>query len=885
MDVRQRGSKPNPRGSIEPFLDKKQKRPGQDHYLLKFVYSKQKLHWYWVPAFITFWLLLYSLVSIRAYHTLPRPLTLKDELKHSDKFIAERAQQNLVKLTSFGPRVVGSDANEKKTIEFLFNAVSEVKSQMDKSVWDIEVDTQIASGSYIHWEMVNMYQSIQNFVVKLSPKNTNSTSYLLLNSHSDSVPGGVGAGDDGAMVVIMLEAMRVIAKSNKPTRHPIVFLFNGAEENPLQASHAFITQHKWAKNCKALINLDSAGSGGREILFQSGPGHPWLMKYYKQAAPHPFASTVAEEMFQRHVIPSDTDFRIFRDHGPVPGLDMAHQYNGYVYHTKYDVVDIIPNGTYQSTGDNVLSLAKAIANAPELDDTSKHAEGHTVYYDYMGSFLVFYSETEGIIINVLVSLAALICIGISYATMSKVTGYPLLKIINKSITLFGIQILSTLLAIFLTFAVAIFMDWVRLPMSWFTHSWLILGLYFCPMIFGLGILPASYLEKSKYERLPLSFKVQLLLHSHCIYLAVLTIILTSIGIRSAFVLMICILFYTFSLIINLATQLHNKPLLWIIPVALCQIFPFVFLAYLSHGFFVAIIPMTGRFGAAVNPDLIVCAFTVLVATLTTGFLVPLLNMFRKTKTTLWSFLAWTVIFIIIAATPLGFPYRAETNVQRFNILNTQRTFYNFDNTIRKQDSGYYILPQDRRTYSVDKYISRAEKSRSLNHDCETEVFCGLPLYNHRWHAARESSFWIPGPSVKLNNHPKIEIKKVTEMKKTDVVRYDFKLTGPDHMTIFINPINATVVSWSFHDTPLRMQWKPPYFIYFSYGIDSTPLSFYIDFKREGKAKTKPFVELGISAHFNHEQTQSPQTFNSLIDTFPDWADVTHWMSSYDSYVF
>lgn len=192
------------------------------------------------------------LVSIRAYHTLPKPLTLKDEVnaKYNDRFIAERAHDNLVKLTSFGPRVVGSEANEIKTIQFLYKAISEIKSQMDKSVWDIEVDTQIASGSYIHWEMVNMYQSIQNFVVKLSPKNTNSTSYLLLNSHSDSVPGGVGAGDDGTMVVIMLEAMRVIAKSNKPTRHPIVFLFNGAEENPLQASHAFITQHKWAGNCK-----------------------------------------------------------------------------------------------------------------------------------------------------------------------------------------------------------------------------------------------------------------------------------------------------------------------------------------------------------------------------------------------------------------------------------------------------------------------------------------------------------------------------------------------------------------------------------------------------------------------------------------------------------
>lgn len=93
------------------------------------------------------------------------------------------------------------------------------------------------------------------------------------------------------------------------------------------------------------------------------------MQLYKAAVPHPFASTVAEEMFERHFIPSDTDFRIFRDYGKIPGLDMAHQYNGYVYHTRFDHPEIIPRNTLQNTGDNVLALVRAIANSTELEDT------------------------------------------------------------------------------------------------------------------------------------------------------------------------------------------------------------------------------------------------------------------------------------------------------------------------------------------------------------------------------------------------------------------------------------------------------------------------------------------------------------------------------------
>lgn len=56
----------------------------------------------------------------------------------------------------------------------------------------------------------------------------------------------------------------------------------------------------------------------------------------------------------------------------------------------------------------------------------------------------------------------------------------------------------------------------------------------------------------------MGYRVQLLLHCHCLFLSALTLLMTICKIRSAFMFTIAILFYTNSLIINLATKLHNK---------------------------------------------------------------------------------------------------------------------------------------------------------------------------------------------------------------------------------------------------------------------------------------------------------------------------------------
>lgn len=201
-------------------------------------------------------------------------------------------------------------------------------------------------------------------------------------------------------------------------------------------------------------------------------------------------------------------------------------------------------------------------------------------------------------------------------------------------------------------------------------------------------------------------------------------------------------------------------------------------------------------------------------------------------------------------TPIGFPYRSKTNGHRvaylvsilyrlfsvpfqsnqfpFRFQQVRNMFYEYDGTLSKDESGYLFSFQDRRE---ERPLLGTNVNLtglvSIKSKCETEMMCGMPLYDYRFTKSRLQSKWLPRSEPIVPPEIRgLELLNKTILNATNV-RFEFNLTGPSHMSLFIQPYdNVKISNWSFIPSYLNM--PPPYHIYLTYGIDNSPYNFFVE---------------------------------------------------------
>ncbi|XP_044738212.1 endoplasmic reticulum metallopeptidase 1-like isoform X2 [Chrysoperla carnea] len=838
-------------------------------------------------------LLIWAVVMDRK---LPTQIKIAEEKDYPNHFIGERSQQHLKQLTDIGPRVVGSYENEELAVKFLQQEIGFIK-QLAHPNHEIEVDTQVVSGSYYlafkPYGVTNVYSNVQNVVVRLSPKGKNVNSSLLLNSHFDSVPTSPGATDAGISITTMLEVLRVLSSSSQTLQHNVIFLFNGAEENPLQASHGFITQHKWAPEVRAFINMEGVGGGGKEVVFQAGPGHPWMLRYYSSVAPHPRAQVVAEELFQSNVIPSDTDFRIFRDFGHVPGVDVAFVKRGYVYHTKYDNFENVENGSYQHIGDNILALTRAIANSDELKDPQQHDSGHLVFYDFFGLTLIIYSYICGIILNLFIVILSLYTCFAYIRGITKVSDKIALKQLGLSM---GAQFAGWIVGILLCILIGLFLDTINQAMSWYSRPWLVIPLFSLPTLIGCSAFLLLLGERNKKENV-IGLNVQV--HIHILAtISLWNIVLfigTCAGIRATHLITFTLIFPNIALLFISHTKIRQSVHSWLYLYLFCILIPVVYNIYESLTLVEFFIPISGRVGANQVVDIKIGVITAAATILVTSLIVPLICAVHSGTKLLIGLLSLNLVIIFaVWVSPLGFPYDVAPEHQmpeRYWVYHTERVRHDERGKAIEEDAGYFILNMDRNSpQMITDYVEEFQlKSVSVGSFCDKWLFCGVPVSNPRMNSVVATT-WIPTTAPIFHRQTNL-ILKDQRLLKVNVRRLSFIARGPDRMALFISPKpGSKLIGWSFLDEipPSGPLWndRPTYFVIYGRGKETRndDWVFHLDIEVP-QGTTDPILDITLTGHLTHDDKLQTPAYKIFLSKFPKWTQTIAWISSYKSWVF
>jgi hypothetical protein len=223
---------------------------------------------------------------------------------------------------------------------------------------------------------------------------------IALVSHYDSAPEAPGAADDGLGVAVSLEAARVLA-ARQDRRHTLFILVTDGEEAGLMGAAGLVTDRDVMDRMNAYVNIEATGSGGRALLFETGPGNGWLVKPWARQAPHPRGASFAVEIYKR--LPNDTDFSIFKRR-EVPGLNFAAIGDSYAYHTARDTPERLDDTALRDTGENIVQTVIAM----DALDLRTRSDDQQTYFDIGGTVAVSWGPITAWFIAALSLMAGLI---------------------------------------------------------------------------------------------------------------------------------------------------------------------------------------------------------------------------------------------------------------------------------------------------------------------------------------------------------------------------------------------------------------------------------------------------------------------------------------------
>jgi hypothetical protein len=299
-----------------------------------------------------------------------RPPRAADSSALPSVFSAARAMNHLAQIAK-QPHPIGSDE------------AAHVREYLIDKLAGLGGETHVEQGiGSVHYGRIVHAGLVNNVVATF--RGTSNSRALLLVAHYDSVPEGPGAADDGAGLVVILEAIRALRAGPAIKNDLIVLFSDGEEAHGLLGAQAFVAGHpELADRIGMVVNLEARGSSGPGLMFETSNDNGALIREFARATTCPMASSLMAAIYK--LLPNDTDFTLLKAAG-MPGLNFAFIETYQSYHTRLDTIDNLDARSVQHVGDNVLGIIRHFGNLT----LPLSKERDLVYFNWFGSQLLIY---------------------------------------------------------------------------------------------------------------------------------------------------------------------------------------------------------------------------------------------------------------------------------------------------------------------------------------------------------------------------------------------------------------------------------------------------------------------------------------------------------------
>ncbi|KAK6116593.1 hypothetical protein DH2020_049699 [Rehmannia glutinosa] len=854
-------------------------------------------------------LILYGLISYLAYSVIQMkfitPLGFDAPL---DRFSEARAIEHVrVLAEEIGVRQEGSPGLRQAAV-YIKTQLEQIKERAGSNI-RIEIEESVVNGSF---NMIFLGQSISltyrnhtNILMRISSVGSQeSDPSILLNGHFDTAVGSPGAGDCGSCVASLLELARLTVDSGWIPPRPIMFLFNGAEELFMLGSHGFMTTDRWRDTIGAFINVEASGTGGFDLVCQSGPGS--LPSYiYSQSAVYPMANSAAQDVFG--AIPGDTDYRMFaNDYGDIPGLDVIFLLGGYFYHTSSDTVERLLPGSMQARGDNLFSLMKAFANSTKLLTAQEResfrvaASGskgeRPVFFDYFAHFLVFYSRRQALVFHsipfaIFLLMPLLLCLRTGSLFRSFWSYYDFIKglLYHTSGIILAIVFPVTFAIVRLLFT--------RNSMNWFANPYLAFLMFVPCSVVGLLV------PRIIWRQFPLSQDASALALSReelvdearfwgaFGFYSLLTLAYLVSGLSGGFVpflLSVCMLpaWITFRLSTNFfGHQSLRSTACYVVPLIPCLMYSVYFGGFLA-AFLIEKMGMTGSlpppYGYFV-PDVIVAVVVGLVTGWCVGPLLPVVGKWLA-KLSIVRFLLHVTV-LALAVSSQFFPYSKDAP-KRVVLQHTVQTLdanqilgASYDFAVVDSNSLMFVFKH------APEVVKELHGNRELSFDTvnqsDFETWKGIFPISALF--SRSLKFPTQTEDVlkqyRYFPHLSIDKSQVSSVGGPRRVNIEFSLGSLKEVWVAVLNITGPLSNWSFANNtipaPVKVGNGPPSYICRLSGAGHENWKFWL----EANSSESLRVDVAVVDLYLTEPTKK------LKSLFPSWMDITTYSSFMSSYIF